>query len=318
MKEVEVLKQSPVKFDRESHTYDLDGRELKGVTPIVSWLFPETYSGIPESIMREAAKYGSMIHSACHMADVVGIAEHDSVKAYLQLKERAGLTTIANEYLVSDEKDIASSIDVVCTEKDAEGDALLDIKTTSRVHQNHLSVQLSVYAWLYQKQTGRQVGNLYCVWLPKPRYGVPALLPVTRLQGDVCEFIVQSYLRGDDNSAARQKLQDCGMVLDGNMPELTSEQIPAQYADVVDEIISTELELKSLKEREATLKDGLLQLMRENGVKKWTSDNLTLTYIAETTRKAVDSKKLQSKFPDVYSECIKESRVSDSIKITIN
>ena len=58
--------------------------------------------------------------------------------------------------------------------------------------------------------------------------------------------------------------------------------------------------------------------MREHDVKKWTSDNLTLTYIGETTRKAVDSTKLKSNFPEIYNQCIKESKVSDSIKITIN
>ena len=311
------LKKSSVKFDRENHTYELNGKQLQGVTPIVAWLFPETYAGIPQSVMMSAASYGSMVHSACHMADVVGIAEHDSVKAYLQLKERAGLVTIANEFLVSDEKDIASSIDVVCHEQKANLDALIDIKTTSKVHHNHLSVQLSIYAWLYEEQTGRKVGNLYCIWLPKPRYGVPDIIPVRRLSYATCQYIVSSYIAGADNTKCRMMLQDEGLVFD-NAPALTSEQIPTQYSDVIDEVINIEEQLSSLKEREKALKDGLLQLMREHGVKKWTSDNLILTYIGETTRKAVDSTKLKSNFPEVYNQCIKESKVSDSIKITIN
>lgn len=311
------LKKSAVVFDRASHTYMKDGQELHGVTPIVHWLFPETYAGIPQFVMDAAADYGHMIHSACQMSDVVGIAEHESVVAYQELKKACGLTTIANEYLVSDEVAVASSIDVVCEEKGVEGDALIDIKTTSKVHTNHLAVQLSIYAWLYELQTGRKVGNLYCCWLPKKRYGETAMIKIDRIPSDVCQFIVKQYFGGVTNEACREKLDALGVHGDSALAKVTQE-IPAEYSDVVEQVISIETELKSLKEREKTLKDGLLALMRENGVKKWQGDGLTLTYVGETTRKAVDSTKLKNDYPEVYEACMKESKVSDSIKISIN
>lgn len=311
-----TLKKSPVVFDKETHTYTLNGQELKGVTPIISWLFPETYAGIPAGIMQASAEYGSMIHSACQLYDLIGIAEHDAVKAYQKLKEQHGLETIANEYLVSDEMSIASSIDVVCRENGNTGDALIDIKTTSKVHDVNLAVQLSIYAWLYEWQTGREVGNLYCLWLPKPRYGSPALFPIQRVSKEICKQIVIAYVTGCSNNYSRQLLQDAGLVLTGL--QVKGEEIPAQYQDVVEEVISIEEQLKAMKEREKALKDGLLELMRSAGVKKWESDNLTLTYVAPTTRKALDSTKLKREYPDVYNACIKESNVSDSIKITTN
>lgn len=261
------LKKSAVVFDRASHTYMKDGQELHGVTPIVHWLFPETYAGIPQFVMDAAADYGHMIHSACQMSDVVGIAEHESVVAYQDLKKACGLTTIANEFLVSDEVAVASSIDVVCEEQGVEGDALIDIKTTSKVHTNHLAVQLSIYAWLYEWQTGRKVGNLYCCWLPKKRYGETAMIKIERIPSDVCQFIVKQYFGGVTNEACREKLDALGVHGDSALAKVTQE-IPAEYSDVVDEVISIETELKTLKEREKTLKDGLLALMRENGVKK--------------------------------------------------
>lgn len=319
MENIMKLPKCDVIFDKETHEYHRQGMKLSGVTPIISWLFPETYAGIPQSVMTAAAEYGSMIHSACQMSDVVGIAEHESVRAYQSLKKRMGLKTIANEYLVSDEVSIASSIDVVCEQDGIDGDALVDIKTTSRVHHHHLAVQLSIYAWLYEWQTGRKVGNLYCIWLPKERYGQPDIIPVQRVASEVCQFIVKEYFTaGNTNEKARQALVDAGLDITESVPQVAAEQIPAQYGDVVDEVIRIETELASLKEREKTLKDGLLQLMRENGVKKWTADGLTLTYIAETKRKAVDTKKLQAEYPDVYDKCICESKVSDTIKITVS
>lgn len=309
------LKESKVVFNKKDHTYTLNGITLQGVTPIVHWLFPETYADIPESVMMQAAEYGTMIHSACQMSDVVGITEHESVKAYQDLKKAHGLITIANEYLVSDNKNIASSIDVVCSEEGQEGDALIDIKTTSRVLQHHLSVQLSIYAWLYAVQTKRKVGNLYCMWLPKERYGKPALIPVKRISELYCVLIVLDYIEGKENTQARKLLEKIGIT---NEVATTDETIPAEYSDVVNEVVEIEEQMLVMKERYKVLKDGLLHLMKQNGVKKWTSDKLTMTYVAETTRKAVDSTKLKKEYPDVYEACMKESKVSDSIKLTIN
>lgn len=315
MKQIE-LKKSPVVFDKEHHTYTYNGMTLQGVTPIIHWLFPETYAGIPKSIMQAAAEYGSMIHSACQLSDLTGITEHDSVKVYQDIKKQHGLTTIANEYLVSDEYSIASSIDVVCSEDGSEGDALIDIKTTSKIHDAHLAVQLSIYAWLYEWQTGRKVCNLYCMWLPKPRYGSPALSPIQRIDKNICQQVVIEFVCGKSNAKSRKMLQEAGVVITGL--QVKGEELPVQYQDVVDEVISIEEQLKAMKEREKALKDGLLELMRDAGVKKWQSDSLTLTYVAPTTRKSLDSTKLKKDYPEIYAECMKESNVSDSIKITIN
>lgn len=308
------LKQTKVVFDKASHTYHLGKKELQGVTPIVSWLFPETYAGIPQSVMDASKEYGAMIHSACQLSDMMGIGEHESVKAYQQIKHDAGLTTIANEFLVSDEKSIASSIDVVCTEAGQEHDALIDIKTTSKVLHNHLAVQLSIYAYLYEAQTGHTVGNLYCIWLPKERYGQPALIPVQRIDAKTCKKVVSEFIKGNDNEKALQMLYDAGLKAE----LMQSDTLPAKYQQVVDEVIQLQEQLKAIKERDKTLRDGLLQLMRESGAKKWQSDKLTITYVAESKRQSIDSTKLKKYFPDVYAECLKESNVSDSIKITIN
>ena len=49
------LPESPVVFEPEHHTYNLNGKMLSGVTAIVKWLFPDTYAGIPESVLMKNA-----------------------------------------------------------------------------------------------------------------------------------------------------------------------------------------------------------------------------------------------------------------------
>ena len=90
------LKESPVVFNQEHHTYDLNGHELSGVTPIIAWLFPDTYKGIPQSVLDAAADYGTLIHEKCELLDSMGIVDKDcnQVKQYANLIANAGLTVV--------------------------------------------------------------------------------------------------------------------------------------------------------------------------------------------------------------------------------
>ena len=106
------LPSSPVVFEPEHHTYTLNGKMLSGVTAIVKWLFPDTYAGIPESILMQAAEYGTLIHGKCELADSMGIVDDPIVKDYKRIIKDEGLEVACSEYLVSDEKNIASSIDI--------------------------------------------------------------------------------------------------------------------------------------------------------------------------------------------------------------
>ena len=57
--------------------------------------------------------------------------------------------------------------------------------------------------------------------------------------------------------------------------------------------------------------------MEENGVKNYENDYISLTYVAPTTRRTVDSKLLKEKYVEIYEECSKISDVKSSIRIKI-
>lgn len=61
------LKQCSVVFNPEDHTYYLPEKDkyLSGITGMLErQLFPDTYAGIPEAIIKKAAQYGSAIHQS--------------------------------------------------------------------------------------------------------------------------------------------------------------------------------------------------------------------------------------------------------------
>ena len=76
------------------------------------------------------------------------------------------------------------------------------------------------------------------------------------------------------------------------------------------------LEEKRLDEQKKKLSEKLLQLMEENGVKKFDNEYFSVSYVAETTRNTFDSKTAIEKYPDL-SDCYKSSVVKPSVRIKL-
>lgn len=301
----EDLKKSPVRFITDGHRYELEGRELVGVTPVVKWLFPETYTDIPDEVLQRAAERGTLVHSLCQLADTMGTVEGDEARAYVELMNGEGLVSIANEYTVSDCENYASQIDVVC----ADG-SLCDIKATSKIHIPNVTLQLSIYAYLFELQNQCDAGRLYVVWLPRKMYGQPCIKELQRISADDCKFILDEYKSGADNTAARARFDALG-IIDGD-------GMPAAIRDTFDEMINLHRQIEALKAREDELKAVWLTAMQEAGEKKTGNDRFTVTRKFASTRATIDSKRLKADYPDIYAKCMKESITNESIIIKFN
>lgn len=305
--EKQALKNSPVVFDSEHHTYTLYGQQLQGITPIISWLFPKTYEGIPKSFLDAAAEYGTMIHQKCELFDDLGIADDDVTKQYQQLLNEAGLEPSDSEYLVSDEHHIASCIDKVFTD-----DSLGDIKTTSKVHEVNVTVQLSIYAWLYEMQTGRKANKIYLIWLPKPRYGQPMIKELKRIPADVCQYIVEVYIYGGEPTDALAALSQHIAI----EPErkMVDGEVPDEWQGVLTELIAIKQQIDKLTEREKEIRTSIMKAMQAQGTDKWATDLIQVSRVAATERVTIDSKALQQAEPEVYERYKKTSKVAESIR----
>ena len=300
------LPESPVVFEPEHHTYNLDGKMLSGVTAIVKWLFPNTYAGIPEDVLMRAADYGSLIHSKCELADSLGIANEPIVQEYQRIIKDAGLQVACSEYLVSDEMNVASSIDKVFTE-----DSLGDIKTTSKVHELNVTVQLSIYAYLYELQTGRKVNKLYLIWLPKPNYGTPMVKELGRIPADVCKYVIEVYSADGDPMSAITALSHYISV----EPEKkrVKGEIPDGMHVVIDELMMVKQQLDELSEREKVLKKQVLEAMQGVGEDSWSNDLIQFSRNAAYERESIDTKALKANEPSIYENYKKVTKVAESI-----
>ena len=300
------LPESPVVFEPEHHTYDLNGKMLSGVTAIVKWLFPDTYAGIPESVLMQAADYGTLIHSKCELADSMGIADDPIVQDYQRIIKDAGLQVLCSEYLVSDEKAIASSIDKVFTD-----DSLGDIKTTSKIHEVNVMVQLSIYAYLYELQTGRKANKLYLIWLPKPQYGKPMVKELQRIPSEVCQFVIKQYVASADPQTSVVAISQ---YLPANpIHKRIQGEIPDGVHTVVDELMMVKQQLDELSEREKELKKQLLAAMQGVGEDTWANDLIQITRKAAYEREGIDTKALKANEPNIYESYKKVTKVAESL-----
>ena len=298
--------ESPVVFEPEHHTYTLNDKQLSGVTAIVKWLFPDTYAGIPESVLKIAADYGTLVHSKCELADSLGIATEPIVQEYQRIIKDAGLEVALSEYLVSDNQAIASSIDKVFKD-----DSLGDIKTTSKVHEANVQVQLSIYAYLYELQTGRKANKLYLIWLPKPQYGQPMVKELQRIPSEVCQYVVECYVAGGDKLSAVSALVN--YLSTENIHKRVKGEIPDGVHTVVEELMMVKEQLDSLTEREKELKKQLLAAMQGVGEDTWANDLIQITRKAAYERESVDTKTLKADHPDLYEQYKKITKVSESL-----
>ena len=298
---IALNKVTRVSFEDITHSYLLDDtRELIGVTSLMRkhGLSPD-YSGVPEEVMQKAAERGSKVHKDiedyCNGKEVVMTPE---LKAYIG----CNVKPVANEYLVTDYAVVASSIDIVADAGDGKV-YLIDIKTTSTLHHEALSWQLSIYAYLFQLiNPDIEIAGIYGLHI---RNGKAQLVPVARKkEGDIkslllCEHIGERYMPSQEE-----------------LPTATTTML-AELEQVSEKITLVKASLKELEEIEKSVKDRLLQEMEQNALKTLENGPLKVTYVAPYTKEAVDTKKLKEVMPEVYEKYKKISNIGASLKITI-
>ncbi len=78
-----------------------------------------------------------------------------------------------------------------------------------------------------------------------------------------------------------------------------------------------ERQVKEIKAKEDELKQRILEEMEANGILKIDTDELSITYVAPTSRESFDSKAFRKDNPDLYDEYVKISQVSASVRLKV-
>ena len=292
------LVDSQVAFNQENHTYSLNGIALKGITGMIkSQLFPDMYKDIPQYILDKTAERGTMVHESIELFDA-GFEPKETIpelESYKRIKRENGLTTLANEYIVTDKKHFASAIDLVlCKGEDI---ILADIKTTYTLDKKYVRWQLSIYAYLFELQNPElKVSKLYALWL---RDDKSEFAEIKRVEIDTIKDLLQCEVEG------------CKF----NAPAAKANNTPSEIKQAEKAVYSLIQQIKELDTQKKELSKGLLKLMQDNDVKTYKGEYITLSRKAASTREDIDKKKLKDEYPEAYAACMKITNISESLQI---
>ena len=299
------LNNNNVEFDEALHTYTYEERKLIGITGMINqMLFPEklgSFAKIPKHILDNATKRGSDIHKQIEDFDNWGIRpSRNEVDNYADYKRVHNISTLVNEYIVTDKEHFATAIDMI-----DEDHNLYDFKTTYKLDEDYLSWQLTICAYMFELCNPKiKAGKLYGWWL---REDTCKLVEVPRKSNDEVKDLMDAFINEKE--------------FEPTTTIVIPEKDLVEIKNVVDEILRLEGLLKKYKKDKDRYLDGIRVLMTEGGLKSSEvaiGDSIirhTLKLPYEKT--GIDLDKLEKEYPDAFNACSKTTEVKGSMLLTI-
>ena len=305
-----TLKDSGVIFNKENHTYELNGKMLQGITTMLQrQLFSTEYEGIPWAIVKKAGEYGSQVHDSCEDFDKNWNNDgSQEVQDYISICKEYGFTHEASEYTVTDGSNFASNIDKVFRVSDNTFD-LADLKTYGKLTADKLEKarwQLSIYAYFFELVNPKaKVGRLAIIHIRnKQRKNgtydhISEAIFVDRIPKDIVKELLEAELE------QRQYLNPYDMPEEYKQKESRIRQLIEMKDNIEDE-------LKGIK-------TDILGAMETLNVKSWCSvGGMRLTRKLPSTRSTFNLELFKQDYPNLdYSKYMKQSNIAGSLTIAI-
>lgn len=297
---MKLKKLRKVVFFEGTHTYFCGDKTLIGVTTLMKkhGLSPD-YSGISEEVLKKAAARGTAVHHLLEDYDNGKmVVETPELKAYKEL----GLKVFASEYLVSDKKLVASSIDKVLETDEENVVDLGDVKTTSTLHIKPLEWQLSIYAYLFEKQNkGIKVRNLYGIHV---RDGKAKLRLINRIDDEVIAELLKCE-------------EDGVMFIDPTEPEkvlsVLSDEDALMLAENEEKLAMLNESVKELEAIVKVMRDKVYTYMLDENLDEMECGGGIFKLKRPYTKEAIDTKALKASFPEIAEKFTKTSEVKGSV-----
>lgn len=291
------LKQSKIIFNENDHSYITpNGESLSGITGMIDrQIFGGKYEKIDKEFLRPYAEYGSQVHKELDEYFTVGI-DPVSMEACSFLSNFTQNGTEISEYLVSDNKNFATKIDLL---NNISGKYYLyDFKTTNVLDIQRISWQLSISAYLFFLQNGFYPDKLFAV----------------HLRGEECEF-VEIEMMSEENVTKLLEAEINGYAYFS--PSESQSHDIANIIDFEEQIISLKQSIELFENRKRTYLDNILKQMDAEGMKKIETERVIITRVDKSVKKSFDSKKLKKDFPDICKDYEQLSEVNGYVKIKL-
>lgn len=293
-----------INFDEQTHTYtNENGKVLISVTQLLKLAgISPNYDFVNEEVLKAAADKGSLIHK--EIEDYIKKGEIGFTKElheFITYVKEQGIKVLASEKQVYNDR-VAGTIDLIFQYPNGKV-IYADFKTTSTVHKQAVSYQLSIYKDL-DKDSEHEIDANYEdadleVW-HFLKDGSLEIHSVMEIAKPALDRLYESIATGKPLEKTEEEKQFLKELYD-------AEKVIAYY----------ENEKKLAEENRNKVRDKIIEIMKEQGITKFENENISITYIAPTDAETFDSKRFKEENPNTYQEYVKITHKKESVRITL-
>lgn len=293
-----------INFDEQTHTYTNEkGEVLISVTQLLKLAgISPNYDFVNEEVLKAAADKGSLIHK--EIEDYIKKGEigfTTELHEFITYVKEQGIKVLASEKQVYNDR-VAGTIDLIFQYPNGKV-VYADFKTTSTIHKQAVSYQLSIYKDL-DKNSEHEIDANYEdadleVW-HFLKDGSLEIYTVMEIAKPALDRLYESIAAGQPIEKTEEEKQFLKELYD-------AEKVIAYY----------ENEKKLAEENRNKVRDKIIEIMKAQGITKFENENISITYIAPTDAETFDSKKFKEEHPNTYQEYVKITHKKESVRITL-
>ena len=192
-----------IEFVEDTHTYLCDGVIIPSVSELIRFKFPNAYKGVPDYILQKKATYGTEIHrrieefvrGEIEIEDIEDANERDAVEQFEILRKTWAFYVKDMEQIVCYDNRFCGTYDIR-----TQDDLLIDIKTTSKLHEDWLRWQLG----LYYLAAGIKKDFGFVMWFPKGKMAEVRQINVA--SHEECIELIDEYEKAKFNSTEGEEM----------------------------------------------------------------------------------------------------------------
>lgn len=283
-------------FIEDTHEYFLGDKKLISVTQLMQkhGLAPN-YGDVPSEVLRAKAERGSLVHK--EIEEYIKEGNIGFTNELIEFINADKGEVLKSEFKVNNDI-VAGTVDLLLYKNNEY--IIADLKTTSELHIDAVSWQLTIYAYLLSK--------------------INPMIKVTKGQAfhfnkdgnlNIVDIVLKPFEEID-------RLMECERNEEKfEVKKIASDEQLMQLLEVEALIKSIEEKKKKAEEQAKELRAELMKAMEANGVKSFENDLIRITYVAPSTRQSIDSAKLKKEQPTIYASYLKSSEVKASLRITL-
>lgn len=285
------MAQEEMVFDENTHTYTKGGNNYISVTTLLKkYNLSPDYGQIDPLILAQAAKRGTMIHKALEEFIKNGNNTLPMIinpfNQYV-VQQNIDLHLAESEKLIYDDKYlIAGTIDFIYT--NGKSMYIADFKTTSSVHYESVSWQLSIYNYINCKGNPKQ----YYKYKPQVIHIKPIDLNRTKY---TFNFISLSLIPFEEvENLLNANLLGLPYTYVPDISNILTQTEQQNYKDLCNEIEQYKTLITQLEERRNEINKNILEKIKTNKIKNFSIDNIDITIKEEFETSKLNKKLLEA------------------------